>query len=414
MKLWLALMLALSSQRAFANGLPVFSLQPTNESVLPGGAANLAISAMGADGYQWRFDGTDIPGATNETLQISDVQITNTGYYVAIARNSTGWVPSQMAYLSINYNRGGAYPPIGGLVPLSNVGNTYVEGQIGYPWEAVQIVAGPELDQMQTQGLVLPYGDWLYNDFTNGYFDAPDQFVNTVAPGQNVYYSVLVTITDETGDTYTLPSTVMLLVAGGNDYPTPSNYGLKFPDSIEWPEPTLYESPATNQLVVAGETLSITDGYGAYNDFGIPTVQWRKDGKNIPGATNFSYSTFSFFGQSIFTITNLQTSDAGVYDTIIYGDLWEVSPKIYISVQASVQPTNEPAILENPSDNGSSFVCTLVGTPGKNYELQESSNLVNWVNLGTLANVTGTVTFSYSTNLFNLGNPQFYRTMLLP
>lgn len=399
MKHLLALLLAVSSQWAFANGLPIFSLQPTNESVLPGGTANLVISATGAAGYQWRFDGTDIPGATNETLQISNVQITNTGYYVAIARNSTGWVPSQMAYLSINYNRGGIYLPDGGTVPFSNVGNTYFLGQIDFPCESVQIVAGPELDQMQPQGLILPYGDSLYGDFTNGYFDAPDQSVNTVAPGQNVYYSVSAG-TDQ-------PSTVMLLVAGGNSYPTPSNYGLKFPDWPEWPEPTLYESPATNQLMVAGETLSFTNGYGAYDDFGIPTIQWRKDGKNIPNATNFIYTPPYGYGQSIFTITNLQASDAGVYDTIIYGNDWEVSPRIYISIQTS----NGPGVFQNPSFNGTNFICTLLGAQGRSYQLQGSTNLVNWVNLQTLANVTGTVIF---TNSSTLGGVQFYRTMLLP
>lgn len=409
MKHLLTLLLAFSSQLAFANGLPIFSLQPTNQIVVPSNNATMVVAATGATAYQWRFDGLDIQSATNSILEITNAQSTNSGYYMALAQNNTGWVPSQLAYLAVVGSNG--------IVPLSNIDDTnYFDGQAPEDSTLAQVVAGPELDQMQ----LVQNGDLYEASVTNGYFDLADYVyigtnprpilinyvpVSTVSPGQTVYYSVSITIQNTGFGAYTQPSTVMRLVAGGDNYPVPSSYGLKFPDWPEWPEPTLYESPATNQLLVAGGTLSFTNGYGAYDDFGIPTVQWRKDGNNIPGATNFVYS--GSYGQSVFTMTNLQASDAGVYDTIIYGNDWEVSPRIYISIQTS----NGPGVFQNPSYNGTNFICTLLGAQGRNYQLQGSTNLVNWVNLETLANVTGTITF---TNSSNLGDMQFYRTMLLP
>jgi hypothetical protein len=421
MKTWIILFLGAFSQWVFADSLPIFSLQPTNETIFPGSTATLLVSAEGADSYQWRFNGSNIIGATNATLQITNVQTTNSGYYVAIAKNSIGWTPSAMAYLSLDYTYGGTVPSGAGTLPFSNTNNTYFQGQIlgiagatGIPTNGwVQIVAGPELDQMQPLGLILSYGIWSYGInfnpiyyYTNGYYNYSQQFISTVAPGQTVYYSVVANYTTSF-ESIIQPSTIINLKAGTNGFPTPSAYGLKFPGWPEWPEPTLYESPATNQLLVSGETLSFTNGYGAYDDFGIPTIQWRKDGEDIPDATNFIYSTSYYNGQSIFTITNVQASDAGVYDMIIYGNDWEVSPRIYLSVQT----TNGQGIFRNPSYSGTNFVCTLLGAAGRNYQLQESSNLVNWVNLATLANVTGTIIF---TNSSILGNPQFYRTTLLP
>ena len=77
----------------------------------------LTVAATGTTSFQWRFNGADISGATNSTLQLANVQTTNVGYYMAVAQNATGWVPSQMAWLSVMASYG--------VVPLSNKNNNY-------------------------------------------------------------------------------------------------------------------------------------------------------------------------------------------------------------------------------------------------------------------------------------------------
>jgi hypothetical protein len=339
------------------------------------------------------------------------VQQTNSGYYMALAINSSGWVPGQLTYLSVVSSPGS--------VPLSNIANSnYFDGQAISKWTDgpingfAQVVAGPALDQMQ-----LITNSTYQTTVTNGWYNLnklilngnnPGQLIRhvpipSVGPGQTVYYAVEVTDTNYGG---TQPSTVITMVAGQGNGPLPSSYGLKFPGWPEWPEPWLDSSPSTNQIRVLGETVTFQNIYSAYDDFGIPTVQWRKDGNNIPGATNFLYYPYDD-GPTAFTITNLQPSDAGVYDTEIFGNDWEVSPKIYLSVQT----TNGPGVFQNPRMSGASFISTLLGAPTRNYDIQWSTNLTTWNDLVTLSNVTGTVTF---TNSSPSAGAQFYRTVLLP
>jgi hypothetical protein len=398
--------LLMVSRLAFADSLPVFSLQPTNQTVFPGSTATLVSSATGAAGYQWRFNGADIAGATSAMLQVVNVRPTNSGYYNVIAKNSTGWVPSQLAYLTLDYTYGGTVPSGAGTLPFSNTNNIYTFGQVmGPPTSgSVQIVAGPELDQLKPVGRTILYGSHPGTVFVNGYYNAADQSVSTIAPGQMVYYSVVYT---NNGVSYPQPSTIMNLNAGTNGSPAPPAYGLKYPAWPEWPEPWLYYQYPTNQLRVPGEQVSFLNNYNAYLDFGIPTVQWRKDGKNILNATNFTWVFYGGSAQSVFTITNLQPSDTGVYDAEIFGNDWEDGPKIYLSVQT----TNGQGVFQNPQFNGTNFVWNLLGAAGRNYDIQCSSNLVNWSDLVTLSNLTGTILF---TNPPGSVGAQFYRTVLLP
>jgi hypothetical protein len=404
-------------QWIFADSLPIFSLQPTNQTAIPGYNITFNVLAAGATTYQWRFNGSDILSATNSALQITNVQTTNSGYYLVIAKNSTGWVPSQMAYLLLDYTYGGTVPNGAGKLTFSNTNNTYFMGPVGGSAGAtgtptngsVYIVAGPQLDQMQPLGLTIPYRIIPTSfRFYNGYYNAPDQSVSTIAPGQIVYYSTIVNYTNN-GLAYTLPSTVININAGTNGSLAPLANGLKFPGWPEWPEPVLEISPPTNQLRVIGETVNFTNDYFAYRDFGIPTIQWRKDGNNLLNATNFTYPSPNVYsgGEAVFTITNAHASDAGVYDCVIYGNNWEVSPKIYFNVQT----TNGQGVFQNPYFSQKNFICSLLGAAGRNYTIQWSTNLLNWNNLVTLSNVSGTITF---TNSLANRSAQFYRSMLMP
>lgn len=189
------IVLLMVSRVVLADNLPVFTLQPINQLVSPGGTATFVAAATGATSYQWRFNGADISSATGATLQVASAQTTNSGYYNVIAKNATGWVPSQLAYLSLDYTYGGTIPGGGGLLPLSNANDTYSQGDVidmsgfgVYPTNgSVQLMAGPELDQMHPVGLRVPYRSFPSNNrFYNGYYTAPDRSVSTVAPGQSV------------------------------------------------------------------------------------------------------------------------------------------------------------------------------------------------------------------------------------
>jgi hypothetical protein len=113
MKKTFTVAMGLTALTAFAQTLPVITASPTNLTVALGNTATFNVTATGATGYQWRFNGADIFGATSATLQVVNSQTANVGCYNVIAKNATGWMPSQMAWLSVTRSSG--------IVPFSNV-----------------------------------------------------------------------------------------------------------------------------------------------------------------------------------------------------------------------------------------------------------------------------------------------------
>jgi len=421
MKLFILLCLLLLGPKMLADTLPVFTVQPTNQIVSPGSTATLVAAATGATSYQWRFNGADIIGATGAALQVVNAQTTNAGYYLAIAKNATGWVPSQMVWLAVVHSNG--------LVPFSNLVNSnnflgqavsqYTSQPINHA--TAQVMAGPALDQMNLIAISGPNNQVFV---TNGFFNLHqllfDNFpfpsvyntnlsIPNVDAGQTVYYAVYITYTNGTV-IYTQPSTVISMVAGGNGYPIPSGSGLKFPIWLEWPEPQLSQYPppsATNRTYVLGETFSLTNYYYSTTDLGVPTFQWRKNGITIGSPQSFIAYYLNATASAVLTITNAQPSDAGVYDVVVLGDNWFIGPKMLVSIQT----TNGQGVFQTPGFAGTNFVCALAGAAGRNYKVQQSTNLLNWSDLVTLSNATGTVTF---TNATAAVGAQFYRTVLLP
>jgi hypothetical protein len=403
-RLLIPALLLLAPARILAESLPVISAQPQNLV----GSGTFSVVSANATGFQWRCNGVDIPGATNSTLSRSNAD--PSGYYLVVGKNGAGWAPSSLAYLA----RGS-----GGYVPFSNYGNPdrrarAISLSTGLPLIAglAQVVAGPELDQMQPVGDTWDFSWYDYDPSMAGYFDMDNQLVPDVSPGQIVYYRVDLTYPGGSGVAHN-PSRTFKLIAGGGSYPTPSVAGALYPGWPEWPEPWYmdFSSAPTNLVCVPGETVSLTDHFAAYTDFGIPTAQWRKDGAIMSGATNFIpqcdpyWQCFSWY--STITITNVQAADAGVYDLEVFGNQWVVTPKIALSVQL----TNVPALFQSPRLSDTNFVFDLLGVPGRKYSIDWSADLLLWNPLSTTTNVTGTVTV---TNPFTADNTRYYRARLLP
>lgn len=91
---------------------PVFTLQPAHRVALVGSTVTLAAGASGAPSpsYQWRRNGTAIPGATNASLVFTSLQSSDGGNYDVVASNSAGVVISRTASLrTISRSYAGTY-----------------------------------------------------------------------------------------------------------------------------------------------------------------------------------------------------------------------------------------------------------------------------------------------------------------
>ncbi len=128
--------------------LPVIARQPVDLDVRPGASAALSVLvwAGAAMEYQWRQNGTMLPGANAATLTLSNVQSTNAGIYDVIVTGA-GWaVTSKPARLRVGY------PPEILVQP------TGIEASTGAEATFAVIAAGvsPLLYQWRKDGQPLP------------------------------------------------------------------------------------------------------------------------------------------------------------------------------------------------------------------------------------------------------------------
>jgi hypothetical protein len=87
--------------------VPTITASPVSRTVAAGSQVTLSASVVGAPTlhYQWRFDGTNISGATTSALTISGFQAANQGNYSVVCVNSYGTVTSLTAQVLLNNAR---------------------------------------------------------------------------------------------------------------------------------------------------------------------------------------------------------------------------------------------------------------------------------------------------------------------
>ena len=86
---------------------PTITQQPTNQTTFAGGTATFIAAAAGTAplSYQWNFNTTNIVGATNATLTLTNVQLSQAGKYALQVTNIAGTAFSSNAMLTVNLCR---------------------------------------------------------------------------------------------------------------------------------------------------------------------------------------------------------------------------------------------------------------------------------------------------------------------
>jgi hypothetical protein len=115
---------------------PTISSQPFSQNTIVGTDAIFDVGVLGTAPfyYQWQFKGTNLPGATNSALTLTNVQTTDAGDYSVIITNLAGSVASVIAHLSVfsqvrqawaaRYN----FPGNAFALAVDGSGNVYVTG----------------------------------------------------------------------------------------------------------------------------------------------------------------------------------------------------------------------------------------------------------------------------------------------
>ena len=173
----------------------IITSQPQSRAVPVGATTNLSVAVSGAPllRFQWRMQGTNLPGATNATLALPNLQFNQAGDYTVVITNGYGVVTSQVATVTVRSILVFA-ATYAGIGPLTNVieaiafsaggnhalalrpdrtvfgwgNNTY--GQITIPASATNVLAvAAGINHslaLRTNGTVIGWGRNEYNQAT--------------------------------------------------------------------------------------------------------------------------------------------------------------------------------------------------------------------------------------------------------
>ncbi|MEO5803320.1 MAG: PKD domain-containing protein [Verrucomicrobiota bacterium] len=82
---------------------PTITSQPQSRAVAAGTNVTFSVTATGdTPVYRWQFNGAVMANKTNATLTLTNVQLTNAGFYSVIVSNVAGTVTSSNAALTVN------------------------------------------------------------------------------------------------------------------------------------------------------------------------------------------------------------------------------------------------------------------------------------------------------------------------
>jgi hypothetical protein len=260
------------------SGSPMITTQPQNQTVPPSSNATFSATATGTGtlGYQWRFNGTDILGASATVYTRTNAQFASAGSYSVVVTNTLGSVTSSAAILIVGIAPSITNQPAGTNV---NAGDTVVfsVGATGDPAPAYQ---------------------WRFNG------------TNLAGATSTTFTRSNVQVAD-TGD-----YTVVITNVAGSVTSSVATLALNNSPSIA--------SQPQNQSVSVGQNafFSVTAAGTA------PLVyEWRFYGSNIPGATASAY-----------TRTNSQTTNAGPYTVVVSNSLGSITSSVANLTVISSQP----------------------------------------------------------------------------
>ena len=80
---------------------PIITAQPQSQTVVAGNTVTFSVTATGAASYQWVFNSVGISGATNATLGLTNVTVSQAGSYAVFVFNGSNYVESSAAALTV-------------------------------------------------------------------------------------------------------------------------------------------------------------------------------------------------------------------------------------------------------------------------------------------------------------------------
>jgi GH25 family lysozyme M1 (1,4-beta-N-acetylmuramidase) len=377
----------LRSTQVIGGSGPQITNQPDSIVV---GAGSDAVFTVGATGtsltYKWRFNLTNIAGATANSYTVTNVSGANAGNYSVVVSNSTGATTSSFAYLSVT-------------LPATNAADAILSPtNLVHWWEG-------QADTTDSFGTAVgtPHGNFYYAAGRPGYgfhFDGSSTYLTTGMSSLPVPWTLALWVYRQNA-----PGTSAALLSDGT-------YSFK-----------LEQYNATRQVGIT------RFGVGDYT-FGYvtPANAWTHlalvgtstgtslyvNGALQSSLTNSQPLPRAYMGASYVAST-------GVVLDYMLGTLDEVlvfNRALSASEISAIYGAGAAGLIRAPEltsidINGNTVALNMRGIPGKPFTIYHSPDLINWTSLGRYnspASTPGMLQFYDSA----AGVPQYFYSLTQP
>ncbi len=340
-----------------AQTAPVITLQPSSISVNAGQSALFTVVATGTPPptYQWRKNGTAIPGATGNTLNIpSATTLDSLGAYTVVVSNAAGSVTSNPATLTVNGNR---------LALTTQPTNVIVTSGTSAGFSAAVSANPPAMYQ------------WLRNGVVIAGATATTHSIPNATAAQAGTYTFIAA--NSVGVLTSTPATLTIGVLPG---------------------PAITQQPFNGGVNAGDGTASFTVGANNATAF-----QWRKNGTNVSNGGPYSGAT-----SPALNVTDPDYSAAGTYSAVVSNGNGSTTSD---PATLTVFPVQVPTIATQPASRtanlGSSASFTVVpnptGAPGFTYQWRKNGVVIanGTTETYTIASVSPADAGSYTVEVGN-------------
>ena len=377
---------------------PFFTQEPASVTVYSGGSAYFWSGVDGSPPftYQWRNNGTNLPGATTDRFYLESATTNDTGVYTIVVSNAQGFVISGNALVTV-------LPPTAPFLWSEPGSVTVFSGEYVY-LRAVANGSPPFAYQWRKEGaaIVGATSDALYIQQATTNDTGSYSIVVSNSSGFVISSNAVATVLPPTAPFFTYEP-VNITAYSGKPVSLGSNVRGSPPFSYQWhkdgtnlPGATTswLQLPATTTNDIGAYSVVISNSQGqvtssnalvtilpptapfftyepvsvtAYSGGGVylwagvdgspPFVyQWRKDGADLPGAT----------ASASLTLNNVSSGDAGSYTLLVTNGLGRIeSSNVILTVVQATAPiiTRHPRSLEVAAGVSTWFSVEVAGGP---------------------------------------------------